>query len=211
MTPAAIAPRAAASPTTTVPEATTSHPPVPVPQPAVPRQRLHLALQRVWADVEAAVAVRPPLPPEQSDATTLRGWAEGPFTQWLGLRQKAVSQVEMDADWLMRAEKHEKVVAAALLGYLYEDTASAIRGAPVPAHIAGDAELLGIYQETLQKLLQPLARRAARAYAGCLQARYPVRNAEEIDAASLAADPWREWLLYCDQHGEDTVRVFKLP
>lgn len=176
-----------------------AHAPIPMPQPAVPRDKLRPELQALWERVEKAVGVRPPEPPKEGGNEALQRWVENDFRQWLERRRQAVREVEGDTSWLSNAKADDQGVAAALWGYLYEDTASAIRGAPVPADLAADAELLQIYEKALNEALDPFARRAARAYKACITA----FGADE-------KQPWHDWARYCDERGEEVVRVYRL-
>jgi hypothetical protein len=93
----------------------------------------------------------------------------------------------------------ERSVHAALFGYMYEDTAAGIRGAPVPEDIAGDPELLEIYVQTLDEALHPFAQRALESYAYCA-----------TTLAGLGETPWISWASYCLDRGRDVGEVFEL-
>ncbi|MBW2630141.1 MAG: hypothetical protein JRE45_21390, partial [Deltaproteobacteria bacterium] len=86
-----------------------------------------------------------------------------------------------------------------LFGYMYEDLASSIRGAPVPDDIAQDKELLEIYTGALTEHLTPFAELSARAYYACLAL-----------FIKLDDPQWGEWAYYCDERGSEVVDTFKL-
>src|SRR6185503_8401489 len=67
--------------------------PVPVPQPAAPREELSEPLQRLWTGVEEGVAIRPPDPPRESTTEAVQAWAQGPYTEWLQARRAASDRV----------------------------------------------------------------------------------------------------------------------
>ncbi len=173
--------------------------PVPVPQPATPREELAEPLQQLWTRTEEIVAIRPPEPPTEATEEAIRGWAEGTFAGWVGERQDAVQGVEGLVD-AIGADPIQRSVAAALFGYMYEDTAAGIRGAPIPVEIAEDEELLGVYVESLNPALRPFAVRAVESYAYC--------------ATTIAGlgeqSPWLSWGAYCLEHGRDVAMVYEL-
>jgi len=174
--------------------------PVPVPQPATARTDMSPTLQEVWTLVEQAVEVRPPDPPDDASEEAIEAWAEGPFAAWLAVRQEANVRAQALVATLGEDSADERLVAAALFGYMYEDMASSIRGAPVPESIASDPELLGIYVETLHAVLDPVARLAAEAYLIC----------RELALAEEPESGWQEWAEYCDGRGLEVVETFEL-
>ncbi len=173
--------------------------PIPVPQPVYPREELSRDLQELWSRVEEAVAVRPPEPPEGSSEDDIETWAEGEFRQWLLRRQEATDRALAATQALRTHPLFERGIGTALFGYMYEDMASSIRGAPVPESIAEDAELLEIYTEALTEHLTPFAELSARAYYACLAL-----------FLKLGDPQWGEWALYCDQRGSEVVDTFEL-
>jgi hypothetical protein len=174
--------------------------PIPIPQPAVPRTQMSAALRRIWERVEQAIEIRPPSPPAEASEEAIDAWAGGPFRQWFEARSAAMNAVsEAIAALGRRTPRHEIAVAAALLGYAYEDMAAGVRGAPVPEALAADAELLDVYVRALTDATAPMARDAARGYAHC------VRTFGEAEAAA-----WSEWADYCDERGAEVVEVYDL-
>ena len=173
--------------------------PIPVPQPVYPREALSNDLQELWARVEEAVAVRPPEPPEGASADVIEAWAEGAFRQWLLQRQAATDRALAATHALKTHPLFERGIGTALFGYMYEDMAGSIRGAPVPDEIAADEELLEIYTGALTEHITPFAELSARAYYAC------VALFTKLD------DPqWGEWAYYCDERGAEVVGTFKL-
>ncbi len=173
--------------------------PIPVPQPVYPREEMSASLQELWNRVEEAVAVRPPEPPEDASKETIEGWAENDFREWLLRRQKATDRA-LTATYALRTNPlFERGIGTALFGYMYEDMAGSIRGAPVPDDIASDEELLEIYTDALTEHLTPFAELSARAYYGCLAL-----------FVKLNDPAWGEWAQYCDQRGAEVVDTFEL-
>lgn len=173
--------------------------PIPVPQPVYPREELSNDLQELWKRVEEAVAVRPPEPPDGASEEVIEDWAEGAFRDWVLQRQAATDRALAATKALRTHPLFERGIGTALFGYMYEDMAGSIRGAPVPQDIAADEGLLEIYTNALTEHLTPFAELSARAYYAC------VALFIKLD------DPqWGEWAYYCDERGSEVVDTFKL-
>ncbi len=173
--------------------------PIPVPQPVYPRAELSNDLQELWSRVEEAVAVRPPQPPDDATAEVIESWAEGAFRDWLLQRQAATDRALAATHALRTHPLFERGIGTALFGYMYEDMAGSIRGAPVPENIAQDKELLEIYTGALTEHLTPFAELSAKAYYACMAL-----------FIKLDDPQWGEWAYYCDQRGSEVVDTFKL-
>jgi len=184
---------------TTAPIVMRTTTPVPVPQPAVARENLSADLQSLWDVIEAAVAIRPPEPPTAGTIEEVQQWSEGPFAEWMRSRMAAVHAAEEAAGFVDGAAPMERAVAAALFGYLYEDTAASVRGAPVPDAIAADEELLMVYADTLTDALEPVAVQSVQAYAACA-----------TSLAQLGDPAWSEWIQYCADRGREVATVFEV-
>lgn len=173
--------------------------PIPVPQPVYPRAELSNDLQELWSRVEEAVAVRPPEPPDGATAEVIETWAEGAFRDWLLQRQAATDRALAATHALRSHPLFERGIGTALFGYMYEDMAGSIRGAPVPENIAQDKELLEIYTGALTEHLTPFAELSAKAYYACMAL-----------FIKLDDPQWGEWAYYCDQRGAEVVDTFEL-
>lgn len=173
--------------------------PIPVPQPVYPREELSSELQELWTRVEEAVAVRPPEPPDGASKEVIESWAEGPFRNWLLQRQAATDRALAATQALRTHPLFERGIGTALFGYMYEDMAGSIRGAPVPSNIAEDAELLEIYTNALTEHITPFAELSARAYYACLALFIKLDDLQ-----------WSEWAHYCDERGSEVVDTFDL-
>lgn len=173
--------------------------PIPVPQPAMPREQMSPELQRVWELVETAVAIRPPDPPDDHSLDGVNAWSQGPFASWLTRRGEASSAAQDALMPLEEAPAHERGVAAGLLGYLYETTCADVRGAPIPDPIASDPELLGVYDRAMHDSLLPYARVSVQAYRFCGAA-----FAETNEVA------WSAWSEYCGDRATDVSQVFAI-
>lgn len=178
--------------------------PVPVPQPAIARDRLASSTQEIWLEVEQAVAVRPPEPPAATEEAALTGWYESAFSPWLAQRLAAAQRAEGHASGLEGAPPWDRGVAAGVLGYLHEQTAAEARGAPIPPSVSGDAELLAVYTRALDDALMPLVRRSLEGYRFCVAAFDELAGVSEGPA-------WQEWRDFCEDRGEELVRVYSHP
>lgn len=174
-----------------------THAPIAIPLPGVARGSLRPELQRLWADVEQALALEPPAPPMSGDENAIASWASGPFTAWILQRVRATRQAESIGATLTDLEPFERGFALALVSFAYEDMAATARGAPVPAPIANDPELLAVYAEAIDRALLPIAQYAAIGFEGCAQV-----FQQSGDSA------WSEWPGFCATHLEDLREVF---
>jgi hypothetical protein len=173
--------------------------PIPVPQPAIAREDMSPAVDRVWTMVEETVAMQPPAPPATSDEAAVRAWADGAFTDWMRdriTRIEAASGASLD---LEGAPAYERGIAAGVLAYALEVTAAEARSVPIPDEIAADTELLDAYVTALDAALVPFAERAAEEFLFCVAA---------FDETGDAA--WAEWRTYCDDRNADVVDSYGL-
>lgn len=195
--------------------------PIPVPQPAVPREQLADGVQAIWTASEETVSQRPPEPPAATDQASIEAWAAESFAPWVDARRASIEAMEGPLEPLGQ-DPIALSVAAALFGYAYEDTAAGIRGAPVPEGIATDAELLEVYVATLDEALHPFAQRALESYAYCATTIARLAQTpdgpgassgtqdDEANAANTVGAPWISWAAYCLDRGRDVADVFEL-
>ncbi|HJL15787.1 MAG TPA: hypothetical protein RMH99_09030 [Sandaracinaceae bacterium LLY-WYZ-13_1] len=174
--------------------------PVPVPQPATPRDELSDALQQVWTRVEETVAIRPPEGPDEATEAAVQAWSEGPFRAWIDARHAAMRETVTASEGVPEEPAAERAVASALLGYALEDFVADVRGAPIPAAIAEDEALLQVYVDSLMEVLRPVALESVISYAYC----------QRRLAALGDASPWLPWRAYCVQRGQDVVEIYEL-
>ena len=174
--------------------------PVPVPQPAVPREELSDELQAVWTAVEEQVADGRPDGPEEETVDNVQAWADGPFREWIDARRQSLTETRELLAAIAREPAWERGLALALWAYAFEDMGAQIAGAPVPREIAEDPELLGIYVTSLNDASVPLGRRAVELYADCRER-----------LASLGDDSeWLPWRAYCVQRGQEVIEGYGL-
>ena len=174
--------------------------PVPVPQPAVARDDLSAPLQAVWTAVEEQVSTSRPEGPEEATVATVQEWAEGPFTEWIGARRALVDATRAMVGEVASEPAYERAVALALWAYAMEDFGAQIAGAPVPAEIAQDEELRGIYIGSLNDASRPLGQAAIELYADCQQRLLALGD----------ESPWLPWRAYCVQRGVEVIEGYGL-
>ncbi len=174
--------------------------PVPVPQPAVPREEVSEPLQAVWTQVEEQVSMARPDSPEEITVANVQAWADGPFREWLDLRREALVATRALLEAVPLEPIYERALALALWAYAFEDLGAQATGAPVPTEIAQDDELRSIYIESLNEASVPLGRRAMELYADCRRRLVPLGDDSE----------WLPWRAYCVQRGLEIIEGYGL-
>lgn len=172
---------------------------IPVPSSGVPRHQMSAELRDIWRRVEEASAMVPPEFTGEPTSENITAWMSSDFGPWASSRG-AASVAIAEASIPLQPGSAEYGVAGALVGYSYEEFVIAFRGAPVPAEITSDPELLAIYIESLTSASEPLARQAASAYGACARTLAP-----------LGPDsPWVEWAQYCLYRATEVNEVYRL-
>ena len=174
--------------------------PVPVPQPAVPRDDLSEELQAVWTAVEEQVANQRPDAPEENTIAEVQAWTEGPFRAWLDARRQSLEQTRELLAAVPDDPRWERAVALALWAYAFEDVGAQVAGAPVPDRVAQDQELLSIYVSSLNDATLPLGERAIELYADCQRRLQALGDDSE----------WLPWRAYCVQRGQEVIEGYGL-
>lgn len=168
--------------------------PLPLPTPPVGRAALDPALQRYWTRAEEVIAASPPAAVSDPDAGPEGREA---LTDWLGARAESVREMVHGLQSFTEVALYERAIAAALLGYVIEDTMADARGAPVPADIASDPELLTAYRSALDDVLTPFAEQASMGYQICTEA---------LDRHGDVA--WGEWRAFCFERAEELAEIY---
>ncbi len=172
---------------------------IPVPSSGVPRHQLSAELRDIWSRVEAASAMVPPEYTGELTSEAITPWLNETFMPW-ATERGAASVAVSEASVSIPQGSPEFGVAGALVGYTYEEFVIAFRGAPVPAELAADPELLQVYLEALTSASEPMARQAAGAYGACARTLAP-----------LGPDsPWVEWAQYCLYRAQEVNEVYRL-
>lgn len=174
--------------------------PVPVPQPAVPREALSEPLQAVWTQIEEQVANQRPDAPEDDTIEAVQAWTEGPFRAWVEARRRGLEETRSLLAEVPQEPPYERALALALWAYAFEDLGAQVAGAPVPGRVAEDQELLDIYVGSLNRATIPIGERAIELYADCQQRLSALGDDSE----------WLPWRAYCVQRGQEVIEGYGL-
>jgi hypothetical protein len=168
--------------------------PLPLPTPPIARAALDPQLQSYWTRAEEIIAAAPPAAASDPDAGPE---AREALTDWLSARAESVREMIRGLEAFTGVALYERAIAAALLGYVIEDTMADTRGAPVPADIASDPELLTAYRDALDDVLVPFAEQASMGYQICTEA---------LDRHGEPA--WGEWRAFCFERAEELAEIY---
>jgi hypothetical protein len=186
----------AADPTANAPPAISTGPaPLPIPTPPVARGDMSPALQAIWTRTEEILAEGPPPPPGGDQ--NVEDWTSRTLQVWLSARSAAIGELTEQLSGLGAAPLYERAIGAALLGTLIEDFVADVRGAPIPAAVAADPELLGIYRSSLDGMLGGIAERSAVSFQIC---------AGNLD--QLGDPAWGEWRAFCFERAEELAEIY---
>ncbi len=125
-----------------------------------------LRFQRVYR--LASLASESPLVPLPAEATRadVQAWAERELVPWVQLRSDIIADCRVEMRALRGGEENEHIVASALLGYLYEDTAMQLHGVRLPTPGNPRADVRAAPAERIEVLLEY----ARRSFERCLLA-----------------------------------------
>lgn len=104
--------------------------------------------------------------PEHATRADIDAWAEGVLRPWVALRSDILASCRIELRALRAGEREEHLIASALLGYLYEDTALQLRGVRIPVPSNPRADVRAAPPERIEFLLE----QARRAFERCLLA-----------------------------------------
>jgi hypothetical protein len=139
-----------------------------LPAPARPLGATSERFQGVWTDAELALEARLP-PPAIADEAAYSGWLEARLTPWLRERARAIERTRGALRLLRAGPIEERIMGAALLGFVLEDTAREVLEAPVPELAERPARAAEL-RAALSTEMTPLYAKAREAYARCLVA-----------------------------------------
>jgi hypothetical protein len=106
-----------------------------------------------------------PLPREPTQAD-VQAWAQRDLVPWVQLRSDIIADCRVEMRALRGGDENEHIVASALLGYLYEDTAMQLHGVRLPVPGNPRADVRAAPEERIEVLLEY----ARRAFERCLMA-----------------------------------------
>ncbi len=125
-----------------------------------------LRFQRVYR--LASLASESPLVPLPRDPTQadVQAWAQRELVPWVQLRSDIIADCRVEMRALRGGDENEHIVASALLGYLYEDTAMQLHGVRLPVPGNPRADVRAAPEERIEVLLEY----ARRSFERCLLA-----------------------------------------
>jgi len=116
----------------------------------------------------ATLASESPLAPLPAEATQsdVQAWARDELVPWVALRSDILAACREELRGLRGGEPDQHIIAAALLGYLYEDTALQLQGVRLPVPGNPRADVRAAPPERIEVLLE----HARRSFERCLLA-----------------------------------------
>ncbi len=141
--------------------------------------------QRVWRLSVAASETPLEAPSDEASPAELRRWMSDVLVPWIQVRTEIIEACRVELRALRGGERDEHLVGAALLGYLYEDTALQLRGVRLP--VAGVP--YGSVRAAPPERIEALQERARRAFERC-------------QLAGLGAIEVTAWRQYCLEASE---------
>ena len=92
-----------------------------------------------WTLAEISFSFEDPPRPPGSDPDTLATWSETTFSDWFTQKMDTVEHAREELNLASEKDPKERIMAAALVGLLYEDVARALRTLPSSAQEQGNA------------------------------------------------------------------------
>ncbi|MEM1173079.1 MAG: hypothetical protein AAGJ08_29455 [Cyanobacteria bacterium P01_H01_bin.35] len=172
-----------------------------IPKPPISREKLSVGVQRIWAQTEIIIAVRPPKPPACDSVGSIADWMQESFSPWVNKRYTSVKKLEKSLQGkksIAQLSLEEKGFGTGLFAYIYDNTLSAIDSIPIPRIIAEDEEAMMVYMRGLRTKIRPVLTATISLYHDCKQFFFYDR------------DPaWLRWGQYCEQRENSLRAKFK--
>ncbi|MBC7172004.1 MAG: hypothetical protein H5U40_06255 [Polyangiaceae bacterium] len=163
-----------------------------LPSPALSLASTTERFQELWT--AAQLALEEPLPsPDTADEEVYGDWVDQRLSRWLRHRAEALTRVKERLRGLGAAPAEERVMGAAVLGFLMEDTARAVLEAQVPHDPSRPARAAEL-RDALAGHVTPLYAAALEAYTVC------------VDHARGAAPHLHVWRAHCDERARALER-----
>lgn len=156
---------------------------------ADPGQSLSSRMRFAWLLVEEALDVEAPRPPINADASTVFRWSETTLAHWLEVKAHAVESARLELDEAAEEGLHQRIMAGALVGLIYEDVARALDSVPVPVELEAEPDIAEMFRDIRDFNASPYREHARNAYLAC--------------AANAAnPGPLRHWSRFCAERAE---------
>lgn len=135
--------------------------------PELPPRPLTAHMRASLAESRRLLAWRPPRLPDDFSHASLNAWTEHELDPWLADKMRAIERAEMDLDRAAMETYPQRVIAAALVGLLYEDLARVIENLPPPDELLDEPALLLAYRDVCEAKALPFRMSARRGYRRC--------------------------------------------
>ncbi len=152
----------------------------------VPIARASADARHVWEEAERLRADRGPVAPDGLSLEEYTAWMRDTWGAWLGDRVRAMQDLRARFVRLADGPPNERVLAAVVAGYLYEDLARIIEGLPLPEEVSANREMAASFASELRRQAAPAYRRARESWELC------------ADAVVDAPDELRGWRSTCE-------------
>lgn len=139
-----------------------------VPGSAADTPRVHEGLALTQRTLDGGL----PTPPADLRFSVLQAWIEHDVVAWLGVRQKALRELEYRFSEEKGACPSERAVGRAAMGLIQEDTASELQKIPLPQELRQEPEIADIYVSIVEKQARPVLNGALVAYRDCSDIAY---------------------------------------
>ncbi|MBW2460372.1 MAG: hypothetical protein JRH11_01915 [Deltaproteobacteria bacterium] len=205
--------------------------PAPEPAPVDDRPRLDDALvwdvplgeasddvRFVWENAQRVLAEPGPDSPSDLSLDDYTRWMHANWSPWLESRVAVLQELRERFIALGEAGSRERIFAAVVAGYVYDDFAKRIEAMPVPVEVQGEPELTAAFAEQLRAQAAPAWRRARESFSQCVEwapdappelagwGDACARRLTEIPEVAVAPPSPREiaWPTECTTHPEGT-------
>ncbi len=203
--------------------------PAPAPAPADDRPRLDGVLvwdvpldeasddvRFVWESAQRVLAEAGPESPTDLSLDDYTEWMHANWSPWLESRVTVLQGLRERFTALAEAGSRERIFAAVVAAYVYDDFAKRIEAMPVPIEVQGEPDLVAAFAEQLRAQAAPAWRRARESFSQCVEwapdappelARWGeacARRLAETPDVVVAPPPPREiaWPTECTTHPE---------
>jgi len=142
-----------------------------------------------WLLAEESLGLPRPRLPAERDAQHLSRWSDTTLATWLRRKSHTVEAARRELDRAADEAHHQRIMAGALVGLMYEDVARALSSVPVPVELESEPDIAAMYLDVVDHRASPWREHARAAYDAC------ARNAVE-------PEHMRHWSVFCFERAE---------
>lgn len=114
-----------------------------------------------------AMAIEAPALPQDTRASAITRWSEGPLQRWLHAKAEAVEAARHELDLAAEENHRQRIMGGAIVGMLYEDVSITLRAIPTPDDLWNEPEISRIFRETVEGEARPYVETSRSAYRAC--------------------------------------------